>query len=515
MDSNSQEEVAPSKVGSVSVEESVARIDSVHEFRKKGADNLVLLMREEIAAIKKKFHTKTEDVEKYLKLFSRYLNTRSEKLDWEKISAPPESLIVEYSTAHAPETEDIPGLLNRLAILKLNGGLGTSMGCMGPKSAIEVKDHLNFIDLSVRQIEYLNTTYGADVPIILMNSFNTKKQTEKLVNKHKNVWTFEQSMFPRVYADTLLPVLTDEVQGKDKDSLSVESTHEGWYPPGHGDVFESLQDSGMLDKLLSMGKDYLFISNIDNLKSTVDLSILNYVQKEGVDFLMEVTKKTRADVKGGTLISYEGNLRLLEIAQVPEYHKTDFTSIRQFKIFNTNSVWVNLHAVKELLQKNTMELEVIENKKKLSTGEDVIQLETALGASIRYFNNARGMVVPRERFLPVKTCSDLLLLQSSLFEIKHGTLAMSGRRIVDALPIVRLVGDSFKKIEDFQKRIKNSVNIDELDHLTISGDVTLGKNVTLKGNVIIVAEKEQSICIPDGAVLDDKIVTGSLSIVDH
>lgn len=40
-----------------------------------------------------------------------------------------------------------------MAVLKLNGGLGTTMGCVGPKSAIEVRDGMTFLDLSVRQIE--------------------------------------------------------------------------------------------------------------------------------------------------------------------------------------------------------------------------------------------------------------------------------------------------------------------------------------------------------------------------
>ena len=44
-------------------------------------------------------------------------------------------------------------LLNKLAVLKLNGGLGTTMGCVGPKSVIEVREGMTFLDLSVRQIE--------------------------------------------------------------------------------------------------------------------------------------------------------------------------------------------------------------------------------------------------------------------------------------------------------------------------------------------------------------------------
>ncbi|OAG29949.1 UTP--glucose-1-phosphate uridylyltransferase [Nematocida displodere] len=480
-----------------------SRNDTVDDFKKRGIDGLVQQMKEELSALKD-LGDSEESNAKFLKLFVRYISNRSEKLDWEKISPPPASMITDYSEAQAPKTEDISGLLNKVAVLKLNGGLGTSMGCLGPKSAIEVKDHLNFIDLSVRQIEHLNTTHSASVPFILMNSFNTQTQTKGLISKYKSIWTFEQSKFPRISADTLLPV----------SSSLPSNSNECYYPPGHGDVFESLNDSGMLDKLISEGKEYIFISNIDNLKSVVDLSILSYIEKNQVDFLMEVTKKTRADIKGGTLIDYNGSLRLLEIAQVPEYHKTDFTSIRKFKIFNTNSLWVSTSAIKDVLSKS-MELEVIENKKKLSTGEEVIQLETAIGASIKYFNNAKGMVVPRDRFLPVKTCSDLFLLQSSLFSIKHGTLVMCSSRVSETLPIIKLVGSQFKRVEDFKSHIKGPINIDDLDHLTISGDIYLGKNITLKGTVIIIAEEGQTIYIPDGTILDDKIVSGSLHIIDH
>ena len=62
----------------------------------------------------------------------------------------------------------------------------------------------------------------------------------------------------------------------------------------------------------------------------------------GAEFIMEVTDKTKADIKGGTLIDYDGVIRLLEVAQVPSEHIEDFKSVRKFKIFNTNNLWINL-----------------------------------------------------------------------------------------------------------------------------------------------------------------------------
>lgn len=500
----------PSKLEFAESQESdeLVRTNSSAEFKRRGADNLLKALRSELEEIEKTLGVSESDMQKFSRLFSRYLSTRSERIDWGLIKPPPPSLLINYSEAVMPEENAVPGILSKLAVLKLNGGLGTSMGCVGPKSAIEVRDQLNFLDLSVRQIEHLNASYKTKVPLILMNSFNTEKQTTKLVGKYGSVWTFKQSAFPRIYKDTLLPVLT----GDGKDSLREG---EGWYPPGHGDVFESLRDSGMLDKLISEGKEYLFISNIDNLKATVDLPILSYIEEHGVEFLMEVTEKTRADIKGGTLIEYDGKLRLLELAQVPEYHKTDFTSVRKFKIFNTNSVWVSIRAIQRVLEKGALELEVIENKKKLSTGEDVIQLETALGAAIRYFKNSRGMVVPRLRFLPVKTCSDLFLVQSNLYKVQHGTLVLDGDRATEDSPIIKLASKWYKTVEDFKKRVMGPILITDLDHLTVSGNVTFGKNVTLKGTVIIISSEGNSIYIPDGSILDDKIIHGNLTMLDH
>lgn len=53
---------------------------------------------------------------------------------------------------------------------------------------------------------------------------------------------------------------------------------------------------------ISEGKEYMFVSNSDNLGAAVDLNILNFLLKpsngnQSPEFLMEVTDKTRADVK--------------------------------------------------------------------------------------------------------------------------------------------------------------------------------------------------------------------------
>jgi len=457
---------------------------------------------------KKRFES---EMDNFFQLFRRYLNDKAKgnEVNWDRIAPPAKDQVIEYDDLPAVES---PEFLSKLAVLKLNGGLGTSMGCVGPKSVIEVRDGMTFLDMTVRQVEHLNRTYGANVPIVLMNSFNTDEDTAAIIKKYEghgvDILTFNQSRYPRIYKDSLLPV-----------PKSFDSPLEGWYPPGHGDVFESLYNSGILDKLLDRGIEIIFLSNADNLGAVVDLRILQHMVESKAEYIMELTNKTKADVKGGTIIDYEGSVRLLEIAQVPKEHVNEFKSIKKFKYFNTNNIWMNLRAIKRVVENDELEMEIIPNAKTIpgdKAGEsdiNILQLETAVGAAIKHFRGAHGVNVPRRRFLPVKTCSDLMLVKSDLYTVKHGQLHMNAQRFGDA-PLIKL-GSHFKKVSDFQKRIPSIPKIIELDHLTITGAVNLGRGVTLKGTVIIVATEGQTIDIPPGSILENVVVQGSLRLLEH
>jgi len=206
----------------------------------------------------------------------------------------------------------------------------------------------------------------------------------------------------------------------------------------------------------------------------------------------------------------------LEIAQVPKDHQEEFKSVSKFKIFNTNNLWANLPAIKRLVDSKQMEMEIIVNPKHIDLGGgiDVVQLETAAGAAIKNFVGAVGINVPRSRFLPVKKSQDLFLVMSNLYDLESGHLNLSSRRSFPTTPLVKL-GPEFDKVQDFLRRVSGTPDILELDHLTVSGDVWFGRSVTLKGTVIIIANHGDRIDIPSGAVLENKIVSGNLRILDH
>ncbi|CAD6194071.1 unnamed protein product [Caenorhabditis auriculariae] len=460
-----------------------------------------------------KYEHARKELSGFRNLFTRFLRAKPH-VEWQKIEPLPEGSIRPYKSLATPNSkEGIAEQLRKLVVVKLNGGLGTSMGCKGPKSVISVRNDLTFLDLTMQQIQTLNKTFGVDVPLVLMNSFNTDEDTQKVLKKYANVkvsvHTFSQSQYPRINRETLLPIAKALENGD----------NECWYPPGHGNFYEAFANSGLLDQFISQGKEYCFLSNIDNMGATVDLSILNFLLNppngdEQPEFLMEVTDKTRADVKGGTLIQYEGRLMLLEIAQVPKDYTDEFKSISKFRIFNTNNLWAKLDAMKRVVENNQLEMEVIVNPKHIDRGLDVIQLETAAGAAIKSFKGAVGINVPRSRFLPVKKTSDLLLLMSNLYDIDNGSLTLSQQRSFPTTPLVKL-GSSFDKVKDFLSRFNGSPDLLELDHLTVSGDVWFGKDVSLKGTVIIIANHGDRIDIPPGSILENKIVSGNLRILEH
>lgn len=185
------------------------------------------------------------DIRGFKELYQQFV-IGSDPIQWEKIEPLPQNSVLNYSSLDAPDEGQIREMLNKLVVVKLNGGLGTSMGCTGPKSVIPVRNDLTFLDLTVQQIENLNKKYNADVPLVLMNSFNTHDDTLKLLQKYKGfrvtIYTFMQSKFPRINKETLMPIAS-----------SLQGNAEDWYPPGHGDFYSSFHKSGMLDDFLKNG----------------------------------------------------------------------------------------------------------------------------------------------------------------------------------------------------------------------------------------------------------------------
>jgi UDP-N-acetylglucosamine pyrophosphorylase len=310
-------------------------------------------------------------------------------------------------------------LLEKLCVIKLNGGLGTSMGLEKAKSLIPVKDDLTFLDFIARQILHLRRTHGTRGPrFLLMDSFSTSADTLAYLARYPDLSSdgqldFLQNKIPKLSATSLEPI--DWPADPDLE----------WCPPGHGDLYPSLLGSGWLQRLADEGIEYLFVSNSDNLGATVDPGLLGYFAASGLSFLMEVAERTPSDRKGGHLARRKSDNRLVlrEVAQCPPSDLDAFQDITRHRYFNTNTLWLRVSDLLAALAANggALPLPLIKNTKTVDprdpSSPKVLQLESAMGAAIESFAQSGAVLVPRTRFAPVKTTSDLLALRSDAYQV--------------------------------------------------------------------------------------------------
>jgi len=287
-----------------------------------------------------------------------------------------------------------------------------------------------------------------------------------------------------------------------------------WCPPGHGDIYLSIQSSGMLDALLDAGVDFAFISNADNLGAVMDEAILGYFASEQMPFLMEVADRTDADRKGGHLARRcDGRLMLREVAQCPPDELESFADTTRFRYFNTNSIWLHLPSLKRTLRSRggILDLPLIRNSKTLDprdpSSPPVYQLETAMGAAIEAFEGAGALRVPRSRFAPVKLCSDLLAIWSDAYELTPDFHVAPSRGVHAGPPVVKLDPRYYSLFDDLRERFPaGAPSLRECQSLTVQGNVVFGEGVVVRGHVTV-SGGDKTTLIPDNAVLEERRAT--------
>ncbi len=393
--------------------------------------------------------------------------------------------------------EDAP--LDEAVVLKLNGGLGTSMGMTRAKSLIEAKDGLSFLDIVARQVLELRRRSGARLPLVLMNSFYTHDESLEALRRHEGLESdvppdFVQHKEPKIRVDDLMPV-----EWPDDPSLE-------WCPPGHGDLYTALLTSGMLDDLLEHGYRFAFVSNSDNLGAVLEPRILAWMAREEIPFAMEVTQRREADRKGGHIAHRPGGGYVLrETAQTPEEDLEALQDISRHRYVNTNNLWVDLRALADVLRERegVLGLPLIVNRKTVDPGDkstpEVFQLETAMGAAIGVFDGARPVRVPRRRFSPVKTTEDLLALRSDAYVLADDARVELAAERDGTPPVVDLDDDHFKLLRDFDAHFPaGAPSLVACERLAVEGDVTFGREVVVRGTVTVSGPRR----IEDGAVLE-------------
>ena len=433
-----------------------------------------------------------------------------------KLAEGEESVIRENRIQAVSKVDDLEALpdfskkgasvLNQALMLKLNGGLGTGMGLEKAKSLLVAKNGLSFLEIIIKQVLSQRKNYDSELPLVLMNSFSTETDTRAVLDQFPELsggqksipLTFLQNKVPKILAETLEPVEWPA------DPAKV------WCPPGHGDIFTALQTSGILEQLLKQGIKYAFISNSDNLGASMDLSVLGYFAEQDVSFMMEVADRTAADRKGGHLAQFsDGRLMLRESAQCHKNDIESFQDINKYKYFNTNNLWIRLDRLQQQLAANNgiLDLPLIQNTKTVdprdSDSPKVFQLETAMGAAISTFTDSIALRIPKTRFAPIKTTSELLGLWSNAFVLDENYLVVKNPERSKQHIVISLDDRYYKKTDDLQARFPEGIpDLLECDSLTISGDVKFGADVKVIGNVTLDNDSSQQLVIESGALLE-------------
>jgi UTP--glucose-1-phosphate uridylyltransferase len=382
--------------------------------------------------------------------------------------------------------EEAHEALDHTVVIKLNGGLGTSMGMAKAKSLLVVRDNLTFVDLIVRQVQYAREQHGVRLPLLFMNSFRTRDDTLAILDRYSDLTVddlpldFVQNREPKLLVEDLTPV-----EWADDPSLE-------WCPPGHGDLYTALDTSGLLDQLIDHGIRYAFMSNADNLGAAPDSTVAGWFASSGTPFASEVARRSAADRKGGHLAIRKDDRHLIlrDSAQTADEDEDAFQDVSRHRFFNTNNLWVDLQALREQLDatEGVLGLPLIRNEKTVdpadSSSPKVVQIESAMGAAIEVFEGAEAIEVHRGRFLPVKTTNDLLAIRSDAYTLNNdATLSLAANRM-DA-PFIDLDSRYYKLIGSFDERFEDTPSIVEAEALTVEGDWTFEPDVVVRGRVTI------------------------------
>jgi UTP--glucose-1-phosphate uridylyltransferase len=382
--------------------------------------------------------------------------------------------------------------LRTTVVIKLNGGLGTSMGMDRAKSLLCVRRGLSFLDVIARQVLHLRKEYDAPLPLILMNSFRTSADTMAAVARYDDLpveglplelW---QNKEPKLLEKTLSPASYPK-------NPDLE-----WCPPGHGDLYTALRGTGLLERLIEQGYERVFVSNSDNLGAVPDPKVACWFKANGLPFAIEAVRRTPSDRKGGHFARRlsDGRIVLRETAQTLAKDREALADLDRHKFCSTNNLWFDLVAMREELDRRggILGLPLIRNVKNLDPGDKstpkVIQIETAMGAAIEVFEGARTIEVTRDRFIPVKTTNDLLVLRSDVYDLGKDF----GLDQASDVPFVELDPEFYRLVGDFDQRFpEGAPSLRKASSLKVDGDFTFGHGVQVIGDVELESESAQRI----------------------
>jgi UTP--glucose-1-phosphate uridylyltransferase len=295
--------------------------------------------------------------------------------------------------APGPERERLVALgrdalrAGQVALVVLAGGMATRMGSV-VKALVEALPGKTFLELRLAEMRALEREYGSPPPLWLMTSNSTEEPIRQALGTRLDGYSV--GLFPQFLSLRLTP------QGElYRDAQGRPSEH----APGHGDLPEALQRSGLLTRFVERGGRVVMLTNLDNLGGTLDPAIIGWHLSHGSTVTSEVVDKLPGD-RGGIPVRLDGVACVLEEFRIPK--SFDPSSVR---VFNTNVFHFDASALSSLdIAWTYFRVD------KLVDGAPVVQFERLVNEVTSYLPT-RYLRVPRDgaaaRFLPVKDHDEL------------------------------------------------------------------------------------------------------------
>ena len=237
----------------------------------------------------------------------------------------------------------------------------------------------------------------------------------------------------------------------------------------------------------------MFVSNSDNLGAVPDPRVAGWFAEPGAPFAIEAVRRTPSDRKGGHFArrKSDGRIVLRESAQTLDEDHEALADLDRHQYCSTNNLWFDLAAMNATLDQRDgiLGLPLIRNVKTVDPADpstpEVIQIETAMGAAIEVFEGSRLIEVGRDRFVPVKTTNDLLVLRSDVYDLGEDFVL---DQTAPQVPFVDLDGHFYKLVADFDQRFpEGAPSLREATSLRVEGDWTFGPGVPVVGDVELAA----------------------------
>jgi UDP-N-acetylglucosamine pyrophosphorylase len=207
----------------------------------------------------------------------------------------------------------------------------------------------------------------------------------------------------------------------------------------------------------------------------------------------------------------DGRLVLRESAQCPKEDEARFQDVSVHRYFNTNNLWLRLDHLRAELERNNgmISLPLIRNVKTVDPrrpeSPKVLQLESAMGAAIESFQRTTALVVPRNRFVPVKSTSDLLALRSDAYVVKpDDRLVLADER--NGQPPTIELDANYKMLSEFDEAFGGGVpSLVGCETLKLIGKMRFPPGVTCRGKVELVNSGNQVVTVKAGDYVDQRV----------